>query len=370
MSALFSPLILRGLTLDNRIVVSPMCQYIAADGLANAWHRTHLGNLASSGASMLCIESTAVEPEGRITPGDLGLWSDETEAALKAVLDPIREYSKVAVTLQLGHAGRKASSHTPWDGGQLIPVSEGGWTPLAPSALVQKMGEALPAMLDAAGLDRLRVAFAAATKRAVRLGVDGIEVHGAHGYLLHQFFSPLSNHRTDAYGGSFENRIRFPLEIFDIVRATFPADKPIGMKISASDWAEGGASLDDTIAFAEVLRARGADWVTVSSGGISEVQQVEYGPGFQVPFAQAVRSATGVVTTAVGMITEAHQAEDIIAGGKADLVAIARGMLYDPRWAWHAAAELGASVEAPPPYWRAPPGKFKDLFRGTTHGAR
>ncbi len=370
MSALFLPLTLRCVTLPNRVVVSPMCQYIATDGLANAWHKTHLGSLASSGASMLCIESTAVEPEGRITPGDLGLWSDETEAALKAVLDPIREYSKIAVTLQLGHAGRKASSHTPWDGGQLILVSDGGWVPVAPSALVQKMGEPLPAMLDDAGLDRLRTGFAAATHRAVRLGVDGIEVHGAHGYLLHQFFSPLSNHRTDDYGGSVENRIRFPLEIFDIVRAAFPSDKPVGMKISASDWAEGGASLEDTIALAQALRARGADWVTVSSGGISEFQKVVYGPGFQVPFAQAVRKATSIVTTAVGMITEAHQADEIIAEGRADLVAIARGMLYDPRWAWHAAAELGASVDAPPPYWRAPPGQFKHLFRDTTHGAR
>ena len=239
MSALFSPLSLRDVTLANRIVVSPMCQYSAKNGLAGPWHKTHLGSLASSGASMLCIESTAVEPEGRITPGDLGLWSDETVAALQAVLDPIREYSKIAVTLQLGHAGRKASSHTPWEGGQLIPVSEGGWVPLAPSALVQKEGEPPPVMLDEAGLDRLRLAFAAATRRAARLGVDGIEVHGVHGYLLHQFFSPLSNHRTDAYGGSPGNRMRFPLEVFDIVRVAFPSEKPVGMKISASDWAEG-----------------------------------------------------------------------------------------------------------------------------------
>jgi 2,4-dienoyl-CoA reductase-like NADH-dependent reductase (Old Yellow Enzyme family) len=370
MSALFSPFTLRGMKLPNRIVISPMCQYSAERGEATAWHMIHLGHLALSGASMLCLEATAVEPDGRITPGDLGLWDDATEAALKPVLAAIRKYSHVAVTMQLGHAGRKASSASPWEGGQLIPVSEGGWMPSAPSAIPHKEGETPPLALDTAGLIRIRDAFVATTKRAHRLGIDGLEVHAAHGYLLHQFLSPLANQRTDEYGGSLENRMRFPLEVFDAIRAAFPDDKPVGVRVSANDWVEGGWDVEQTIVFVRELQKRGVDWIDVSSGGVSPLQKIALGPGYQVPFAEAVKKATGVNTIAVGLITEAQQAEQIVASGQADLVAIARAALYDPRWPWHAAAELGATVEAPPQYWRSQPREQKALFGDISFGQR
>jgi len=369
-STLFSPFKLRGMTLRNRIVVSPMCQYSAEDGSATAWHMIHLGQLALSGAGMLCIEATGVSPEGRITPGCLGLWSDANEAALKPVLTAIRQYSQIPVTMQIAHAGRKASSQLPWDGGQLIPVSEGGWETVAPSAVAYKEGEAAPRALDAAGLQQVRDAFVATAKRAARLGIDGIEVHAAHGYLLHEFLSPIANHRTDSYGGSLENRMRFPLEVFDAVRAAFPADKPVGVRVSASDWVDGGWDIEQTIAFALALKTRGVDWIDASSGGMSPAQKIVLGPGYQLPFAEAIKAATGVPTIAVGLITEARQAEEIVASGKADLVALARGMLYDPRWPWHAAAELGATVEAPPQYWRSQPRELKALFGETMSGGR
>ncbi|WP_088343751.1 MULTISPECIES: NADH:flavin oxidoreductase/NADH oxidase [Rhodomicrobium] len=370
MSALFSPLTLRDVTLRNRIVISPMCQYSAENGAATPWHMIHLGTLALSGAGMLIIEATAVEPDGRITPGDLGLWDDATEAALVPVMAAIRQYSKIAVAMQIAHAGRKASSQVPWEGGQLIPPAEGGWVPYAPSAVPQKDGEAPPAALDAAGLARVRDAFVATAKRAARLGIDAIEIHSAHGYLLHEFLSPIANQRTDEYGGTLENRMRFPLEVFDAVRAAFPAEKPVGVKVSASDWVEGGWDVEQTIAYAAALKARGTDWVDCSSGGVSPQQKIPLSPGYQVPFAEAVKEATGVTTMAVGLITDAQQAEDIIASGKADLVALARGMLYDPRWAWHAAAQLGGSVDAPPQYWRAAPHEQKTLFGNTAFGSR
>ena len=348
-----------------------MCQYSATDGQANAWHLIHLGGLALSGAGMLIIEATAVEALGRITPGDLGLWDDATEAAFVPLLAAIRQVSNTAVVMQIAHAGRKASSQVPWDGGQLISADAAdGWVPHAPSPVPQKEGEAAPLALDAAGLLRVRDAFVATARRAARLGIDGLEVHGAHGYLLHQFLSPISNRRTDQYGGSLENRMRFPLEVFDAVRAAFPADKPVGLKVSASDWVEGGWDIEQTIAFAKELRTRGVDWIDVSSGGISPLQKISVGPGYQVPFAKAVKEATGVTTMAVGLITEARQAQDLIASGQADFVALARAMLYDPRWGWHAAAELGATVEAPPPYWRAPPRKHQAIFGDTSSGAR
>jgi 2,4-dienoyl-CoA reductase-like NADH-dependent reductase (Old Yellow Enzyme family) len=370
MSALFSPITLRGLTLPNRIVVSPMCQYVAVDGEAGSWHLIHLGSMALSGAGMLIVEATAVEAAGRITPGDLGLWDDRTEGALKSVLHAVREHSRTAVVLQLGHAGRKASSQVPWKGGQLIGVADGGWVTYAPSALAQKPDETPPVALDAAGLDRLRKAFSDATRRAERLGVDGIELHAAHGYLLHQFLSPISNQRTDQYGGSLENRMRFPLEIFDIVRAGMPAHKPVGVKVSATDWVDGGWDLAQTIAFAHALKSHNVDWIAVSSGGISPLQKIAVGPGYQVPFAEAIKAATGLNTMSVGLITSANQAEAVVADGSADLVAIARGMLYDPRWGWHAAADLGATVEAPPQYWRAPPQQHASVFGEIVHGAR
>ncbi|MBR1213547.1 NADH:flavin oxidoreductase/NADH oxidase [Bradyrhizobium sp. JYMT SZCCT0180] len=370
MSTLFSPIQLRGLKLANRIMVAPMCQYSSVDGDANDWHFTHINSLALSGASIFCIEATAVEAIGRITPGCLGLYNDANEAALKPILASVRKRSKAAVMIQLAHAGRKASSHTPWDGGQLIPVSEGGWQVEGPSAIAHKASETPPKAFDAAGLARVRDAFVAAAKRAERLGIDAIEVHSAHGYLLHQFLSPISNQRTDQYGGSLENRMRFPLEVFDAVRAAFPHDKPVGLRLSSTDWVEGGWDLAQTIEYAKALKQRGVDWIDASSGGVSPLQKIPLGPGYQVPFAQAIKQATGLTTIAVGLITEARQAEEIVASGKADMVALARGMLYDPRWGWHAAAELGGEVFAPPQYWRSQPSTQKALFGATTFGTR
>ncbi len=370
MSTLFSPLKLRGLTLSNRIMVAPMCQYSAENGEATDWHFTHINSLALSGAAMFCIEATAVEATGRITPGCLGLWNDATETALKPVIASMRKHSKSAIAMQLAHAGRKASSHTPWDGGQLIPVSEGGWQPEGPSAVPHKEGETPPLALDAAGLKRIRDAFATSAKRADRLGIDALEVHCAHGYLLHQFLSPIANKRTDEYGGSLQNRMRFPLEVFDAVRAAFPATKPVGLRVSSTDWVEGGWDIAQTIELAKELKKRGVDWIDASSGGVSPLQKIALGPGYQVPFAQAIKEATGLTTIAVGLITEPKQAEEIVASGKADMVALARGMLYDPRWGWHAAAELGGHVDAPPQYWRSQPSTQKALFGTTTFGTR
>jgi len=370
MSALFSPLTLRSVTLPNRIVVSPMCQYSAERGEATAWHMIHLGHLALSGAGILFIEATAVEPDGRITPGDLGLWDDMTEAALVPVLAAIRKYSDIPVAMQLAHAGRKASSHTPWDGGQLIPVSDGGWLPHAPSALPHKAGEEPPLALDYPAFNRIRDAFGASARRAARLGVDALEIHCAHGYLLHEFLSPIANQRGDEYGGSLENRMRFPLEIFDIVRAAFPADKPIGVRISAVDWVDGGLTIDDTIAFAQELKKRGCDWIDASSGGVSPLQKIPLEPGYQAPFAKAIKEATGLPTIAVGLISDPEHANQLVEEGDADLVAMARAMLYDPRWPWHAAAQLGASVKAPPQYWRSQPRDQKALFGDISFGQR
>ena len=370
MSTLFSPIQLRDLKLSNRIMVAPMCQYSSVDGEANDWHFTHINSLALSGAAMFCIEATGVEAIGRITPGCLGLYSDANEAALKPIIASVRKHSKAAIAMQLAHAGRKASSHTPWDGGQLIPVAEGGWLPEGPSALPHKAEEVPPLALDAAGLKRVVDAFVASAGRAERLGLDALEVHSAHGYLLHQFLSPISNQRTDRYGGSVQNRIRFPLEVFEAVRAAFPQNKPVGIRVSATDWVEGGWDIHQTIEYAKELKKRHVDWIDVSSGGVSPLQKIPLGPGYQVPLAQAVKEATGVTTMAVGLITEAKQAEEIVASGKADMVALARGMLYDPRWGWHAAAELGGQVEAPPQYWRSQPSTQKALFGETRFGMR
>lgn len=370
MSALFSPMTLRGMTVQNRIVVSPMCQYMAVDGAANTWHLVHAGGLALSGAGMLCLEATGVEPAGRITPGCLALCDDATEAALRCVVEAVRAYSHVKLALQIAHAGRKGSSRVPWEGGAQIPIAEGGWVTPAPSAVPQKEGEEAPAAMDAAAMDRVRSGFAECARRAARLGFDALEVHGAHGYLLHQFLSPVANRRTDSYGGALDNRMRFPLEVFDAVRAAFPDERPVGVKISATDWVEGGWDIEQSVTFSRELKKRGADWVTASSGGASPLQKIPVGPNYQVPFAERIKRDAGLPTIAVGLITAPPQAEQIVAGGLADLVALARGMLYDPRWGWHAAAQLGATVEAPPPYWRAPPHEHKDLFGRTVYGGR
>ena len=370
MSPLFSPYDIGPLTLNNRIVIAPMCQYSAVDGAANDWHLVHLGHLALSGAGLLTIEATAVEPEGRISPGDLGLWSDATEAALHRVLTAVRAHSPMPFAIQLAHAGRKASSHAPWDGGQLIPPQAGGWQPLAPSAVPHAAGEPPPTALDDAGLQRIQHAFAAAARRAHRLGIEAIEVHAAHGYLLHQFLSPLSNIRSDAYGGSLDNRMRFPLAVFDAVRAAVPAAMPVGVRISATDWVDGGWDAEQSVVFGRALRDRGSAYIHVSSGGVSPRQQIPIGPGYQVALAARVRRETGLPTIAVGLITDAEQAEAIVASGQADLVALARAMLFDPRWPWHAAARLGAQVEAPRQYWRSQPRGMQALFGDVRVGQR
>ena len=371
MSTLFSPCALGPLQLKNRIVIAPMCQYSAVDGAATDWHQIHLGQLALSGAGLLIIEATAVEAIGRITPGCLGLWSDATEAALRRVLQAVRAHSRMPIAIQLAHAGRKASSHVPWQGGMLIAADQpGGWRPVAPSALPQLEGEVPPEVLDDAGLQRIVGAFVDAARRAHRLGLDAIELHAAHGYLLHQFLSPLSNQRDDAYGGSLANRMRFPLQVFDAVRAAVPVSMAVGVRLSATDWVDGGWDIAQSRAFVEQLQARGLSFLHVSSGGVSPQQKIPIGPGYQVHLAEQLKRETGAPTIAVGLITEPAQAEAIVAEGRADLVALARGMLFDPRWPWHAAAQLGAQVEVPPQYWRSQPRGMGGLFGDVHIGMR
>jgi 2,4-dienoyl-CoA reductase-like NADH-dependent reductase (Old Yellow Enzyme family) len=348
-----------------------MCQYSAEDGNMTDWHLIHLGQLALSGAGLMILEATAVSPEGRISPADLGLYSEEDEAALARVMKAVRANSPIPVAIQISHAGRKASSRAPWDGGaQIRPDEPGGWKTEAPSAIPHSRDEDAPVALDAAGLARVRDAFVATTRRAARLGLDGIEIHAAHGYLLHQFLSPLANQREDEYGGSLENRMRFPLEVFDAVRAAFPAERPVWVRVSATDWVPGGWDLEETVAFGQALRERGCAAIHVSTGGVSPAQTIPLGPGYQVPHAERVRAEVGLPTIAVGLITEPEQAEAIIAEGRADAVSLARAMLYDPRWPWHAAARLGAHVSAPKQYWRSQPREYKDLFAGAAHGQR
>ncbi|KQO51945.1 NADH:flavin oxidoreductase/NADH oxidase [Methylobacterium sp. Leaf85] len=368
---LFEPLALDGLTLPNRIIVAPMCQYSAHAGQAGDWHLMHLGQLAMSGAGLLTLEATAISPEARISPTDLGLYSDETELALGRVLDAVRLRAPIPIAIQINHAGRKASSRAPWDGGsQIEPEMPDGWRTEAPSAIAHGEGEVPPHALDSEGLKRIRDGFVETAKRALRIGIDGFELHGAHGYLLHQFLSPLSNQRTDDYGGSLANRMRFPLECFEAVREVVPAGKPVWMRVSATDWVEGGWTLDETVELAHALKRRGSAAIHVSTGGLSTRQEIPLSPGYQVPFAERVKAETGLTTIAVGLITEAAHAESILAEGKADAVSLARAMLYDPRWPWHAAAELGAQVSAPKQYWRCQPRQFKTLFRDTQFGQR
>ncbi|WP_284617735.1 NADH:flavin oxidoreductase/NADH oxidase [Aquabacterium humicola] len=368
---LFTPWQLGALQLPNRITIAPMCQYSAVDGNATDWHLIHLGHLALSGAALLTLEATAVSPEGRISAQDLGLYSDDNEAALARVLAAVRAYSPMKLAVQLAHAGRKGSSRAPWEGGsQVRPDEPGGWSTVAPSAVPHAADERPPVALDRRGLDQVREDFAAAARRAARLGFDGIEVHAAHGYLLHQFLSPLANHRDDDYGGSLENRMRFPIEVFDAVRDNFPSERPVWMRISATDWVPDGWDIEGTVALSKALAARGCAAIHVTTGGVSPQQAIKLGPGYQVPYAQRVKAEVGLPTIAVGLITEAAQAEAIIANGEADAVSLARAMLYDPRWPWHAAATLGASVSAPKQYWRSQPREFKNLFDGLQFGQR
>ena len=362
MSLLFSSYTLKSpkgdLTLPNRIVVAPMCQYSAVNGEAQDWHLMHWANLLNSGAGLFIIEATGVTPEGRITPACLGLWDDRTEAALKDKLSRARKLGPEApVFIQWGHAGRKASSATPWDGGQLLSKEQGGWETVAPSAIPQLKDERLPHELSKLELQELIAAFVVAAQRSERVGVDGIELHGAHGYLLHQFLSPIANQRSDEYGGSYENRIRFPLELFAAVRKAYQG--VLGIRISASDWIEGGWTPEETADFASRLKPLGCDFVHISSGGISPV-----------PFAKIVKDQSGLPTMTVGLITDPQQAEDILQKGDADLIALARAFLYKPRWAWEAAAALGGTVPSNERYWRCLPREAQAIFGDVKVGQR
>jgi 2,4-dienoyl-CoA reductase-like NADH-dependent reductase (Old Yellow Enzyme family) len=361
---LFSPLRVGNVELANRIVIAPMCQYSAKDGCMTDWHVIHLGQLALSGAALLTIEATAVTPEGRITYADVGLYSDACESAMGAVVEAVRRWSDMPLAIQLSHAGRKAATEVPWKGGaQIAPAEPNGWQTVAPSAVPMHASDNAPAALDRDGLAAIREAFVEAARRAARLGLDAVQLHGAHGYLLHQFLSPLSNRRDDEYGGAFENRIRFPLEVFEAVRAAFPPERPVTMRLSGTDWVEGGWTIEETVAFARILEARGCGAMHVSSGGLTPAQNIPVGPSYQVPLARAVKAAVKIPVIAVGLITEFEQAEAVIGTGDADLVALARAMLYDPRWPWHAAAHFGAQVTGPPQYLRSQPRQYPDLLK-------
>jgi 2,4-dienoyl-CoA reductase-like NADH-dependent reductase (Old Yellow Enzyme family) len=355
MAGLFSSIRLGGRELPNRIMVSPMCQYSAAEGCAGDWHFVHYGALANSGAAMLVVEATAVEARGRISLGDLGLYSDTCEAALGKVLEYCRRYGTAGLGVQLAHAGRKASAQVPWQGGKPLGLGEGAWDTIAPSALPFDTGWHTPREMMAGEMREVREAFVAGAERARQIGFDLIELHMAHGYLLHQFLSPLANRRTDAYGGSVENRMRFPLEVAAGLRAVWPEDRILGARLTGSDWAEGGLTDDDAVLFAARLKDLGFDYVCLSSGGIVPGIRIPVEPGYQLPFATKVKRATGIATCAVGLIAAPSQANAIIAEDQADLVALARAFLDNPHWAWNAALELGEEVRRPPQYQRADP---------------
>jgi len=352
MALLFEPLRLRDATFRNRIFVSPMCMYSAADGVPNDWHLVHLGSRAVGGAALVIAEATGVSPEGRISPGDTGLWNGAQVDAFRRIAAFVSAQGAVPA-IQLAHAGRKASTHVPWKGGGALAAGDGAWTTLAPSAIPFDAGFPAPREMAPADMDRVTDEFAAAARRAVDAGFGVVEVHAAHGYLLHEFLSPLSNRRTDGFGGPLENRMRFPLRVVGAVRAAFPADRPVFVRISATDWADGGWNLDQSIVFSRCLKELGVDLVDCSSGGLVPHAKVAVGPGYQVPFAEAIRREAGIPTAAVGMITEPKQAEEILAKGQADAIVMARAFLRDPYWPLHAAKELGADVEWPAPYRRA-----------------
>jgi len=354
-SRLFTPHRIGGLELANRIAIAPMCQYSAVDGSMTDWHLMHLGTLALSGAGMLTIEATGVTPEGRITPQCVGLYSDENEAAIRRVVEFCRSISPIRIGLQLSHAGRKGSSQRPWEGRGPLQPGEGAWETVAPSPLPLAAGWPTPHALTLAEMGAIKQSFVAAAQRSARIGLDYLEFHSTHGYLLAEFLSPLANRRSDDYGGSLENRMRFPLEVFGALRETWPAKKPLGAKITGSDFAEGGWTPDDAVVYARELKQLGCDYVTVSGGGTVLDAKIPVGPGYQVPFAEKVRKETGINTGAIGLITEPRQAEDIIASGKADFVSLARAMLFNPRWPWHAAAALGVEIKYPPQYDRCSP---------------
>ncbi|MET0391965.1 MAG: NADPH dehydrogenase NamA [Chitinophagaceae bacterium] len=354
MSLLFSPLTIKDITFRNRIVVSPMCQYSSADGFANDWHLVHLGSRATGGAALVIQEATAVLPEGRISYADMGLWKDEQVTKLQQIVAFIEQQGAIA-GIQLAHAGRKASTDTPWNGGKQIASGEHSWQTVSASPIPFYETDRAPEALDQQGIDNVIAAFKAAAQRALTAGYKVVEIHAAHGYLINQFLSPLTNQRTDAYGGSFENRTRLLLQITEAIQTVWPAGYPLFVRISASDWAEGGWTIDDSVRLAVVLKEKGVDLIDASSGGVVTGAKMTIGPGYQVPFAERIKKESGILTGAVGLITEAEQAEAILANGQADLIFIARELLRDPYFALHAAHELEADIAWPKQYARAKP---------------
>jgi 2,4-dienoyl-CoA reductase-like NADH-dependent reductase (Old Yellow Enzyme family) len=351
-SKLFSPLQIKSITFKNRIAISPMCQYSSKDGFANDWHLVHLGSRASGGAALIIQEATAVSPEGRISPEDLGLWKDEQIEKMQYINRFIISQNSIP-GIQLAHAGRKASAASPWNGGRKLDETQGGWDTVAPSAVGYHDNEKAPIALDKVGIQKVISDFKATTKRAVQAGFQVLEIHAAHGYLLHQFLSPLSNFRTDEYGGSFENRIQLTIDVVEAVQSEWPENLPLFVRISATDWAEGGWNIEESVRLSKILKEKGIDLIDVSSGGLVSHQQIQIGPNYQVPFAERIKKETAVMTGAVGLITASGQAEEIVASGKADLVLFARESLRNPNLGLTFAEELDADIQWPKQYERA-----------------
>jgi 2,4-dienoyl-CoA reductase-like NADH-dependent reductase (Old Yellow Enzyme family) len=352
MSKLFSPLKIKEIELKNRIAVSPMCQYSSVDGFANDWHLVHQGSRAIGGAALIMTEATAVSAEGRITASDLGIYNDDHIVNLNRITRFLEQHDTVA-GIQLAHAGRKASCARPWDGAKQISKRDGGWTPVAPSPIPYHHEEDTPVELDQAGINKVISDFKSAAGRACKAGYKVIEIHAAHGYLIDEFLSPLSNHRTDNYGGNFDNRIHLLLEIIKAVKTEWPLDLPVFVRISATDWVEGGWTADDSVRLTTILKTAGVDLIDCSSGGLVPGASVPVGPGYNVPFAEQIRKETGILTGAVGFITDAQQAEEIISKNQADLILIARQSLRDPYFALHSAHSLGEDINWPTQYLRA-----------------
>lgn len=352
MSKLFSPLTIKDITFRNRIVVSPMCMYSAVDGFANDWHLVHLGSRATGGAGLVIQEATAVSPEGRITPGDLGLYNDAHIEILQRITSFIKQQGAIA-GIQLAHAGRKASCARPWEGGKQLKKEHGGWTTIAPSPLPFYPDDDVPEALDLEGIKRIIDNFKNAAQRALKAGYQLIDIHSAHGYLIHQFLSPISNHRTDMYGGSFENRIRLLLEVVNAIKSVWPSNLSLFVRLSATDWTDGGWNMEDSSKLASILKAKGVDLIDTSAGGMVHNAKVTMSPGYMVSYAEQIKRESGIMTSAVGLITQAQQAEEILQSGKADLILIARESLRNPYFAMQAAKELGDEIDWPKQYLRA-----------------
>lgn len=361
-SKLFQPIELRGLTLANRIVVAPMCQYSAKEGAATDWHMIHLGGLALSGAGLAIAEATAGEPRGRITPDCLGIWSDETEAAAARVVKACHDQGVTPLGIQIGHAGRKASAHPPHKGGGPLKADEGAWETVAPSAIPFADGWPTPRAMDRNDMDEAIAGLVDGTRRAARAGFRAAELHCAHGYLMSSFLSPIANRRNDSYGGDIQGRMRFPLEAFEAMRAAWPDDLPLGVRMNGVDWDDRGLTIEDAIAVAAALKPLGCDFFDISGGGNSPVARPDLGPGYQAKHAAAVQAATGVPTMAVGMIRDPKLAERLVASGEVAMVALARGVLYEPKWPWRAAYELGADLPIPAQHGRGFPTKWPHAF--------